>query len=382
MVGLVLYTANMHGSRGSDATSKSYVSRTSDGGRTWLPVLQTSDLLTTVDFGDPAHGYAVGRSGSYPAYRSVVYTTGDGGQTWSPPKVPDVRGRAASLRCFGASSCLLLTAQDYADSCLGGVCLARASSALYRTVDGFSTVTQSAIEFLGDGLGEQLTSIAIASPGRAIAVGTSGSVWTSDAAGATLTLRSGHVFGQSYGQARVVLRPATAHTAFALGPNDDQFDNTLARTRDGGRTWTALSPPEPANAASQLLSRLVDQVMTVEPYRSARTVFWIVDNGSSHAGKTSIKRISDAHPNARLIHLPVHASWLNQAELLFSIVQRKALTPNDFATLPQLARHLMDFGQHYRNIARPFDWTFTRADLDRILDKIAQRDTSPLALAA
>lgn len=127
--------------------------------------------------------------------------------------------------------------------------------------------------------------------------------------------------------------------------------------------------------------RLVDQVMQVEPYRSARRVFWVVDNGSSHAGKTSIDRMSKAYPNARLIHLPVHASWLNQAELLFSIVQRKALTPNDFGSLPELARHLMDFGQHYRNIAQPFQWTFTRQDLDRVLDKITQRD-APLALAA
>ena len=78
--------------------------------------------------------------------------------------------------------------------------------------------------------------------------------------------------------------------------------------------------------------------MTVEPYRSARRVFWIVDNGSSHAGKTSIARMRKAHVNAELIHLPVHASWLNQAELFFSIVQRKALTPNDFGSLQELAR--------------------------------------------
>jgi hypothetical protein len=123
--------------------------------------------------------------------------------------------------------------------------------------------------------------------------------------------------------------------------------------------------------------RLVDQVMTVEPYKSARRVFWIVDNGSSHAGKTSIKRMNDAYPNARLIHLPVHASWLNQIEIYFSIVQRKALTPNDFGSLPELARHLLDFGQHYRNIARPFQWTFTRQNLDRVLDKIADRKPDP-----
>ncbi len=127
--------------------------------------------------------------------------------------------------------------------------------------------------------------------------------------------------------------------------------------------------------------RLVEQVMTVEPYKSARRVFWIVDNGSSHAGKTSIARMHKAHDNAELIHLPVHASWLNQAELLFSIVQRKALTPNDFGSLHQLAQRLMDFGQHYRNVARPFEWTFTRQDLHRVLAKIADREPH-LQLAA
>jgi hypothetical protein len=128
--------------------------------------------------------------------------------------------------------------------------------------------------------------------------------------------------------------------------------------------------------------RLVDQVMTVEPYRSARTVYWVVDNGSSHAGRASITRMRDAYPNARLIHLPVHASWLNQIEIYFSIVQRKALTPNDFATLPELARHLMDFGQHYRIIAQPFQWTFTRAKLDQVIEKITQHEPRTLALAA
>jgi hypothetical protein len=128
-------------------------------------------------------------------------------------------------------------------------------------------------------------------------------------------------------------------------------------------------------------ARLVEQVMAAEPYRSARRVFWIVDNGSSHAGKTSIRRMQQAHDNAHLIHLPVHASWLNQAELFFSIVQRKALTPNDFASLDDLAHRLMDFGQHYRNVARPFDWTFTRQDLDRVLTSITDREPQ-LALAA
>jgi hypothetical protein len=127
--------------------------------------------------------------------------------------------------------------------------------------------------------------------------------------------------------------------------------------------------------------RLVDQVMTSEPYKSARRVFWIVDNGSSHAGKTSINRMQDNYEHARLIHLPIHASWLNQAELFFSIVQRKALTPNDFADLDALGQRLIDFGEHYRQVARPFEWTFTRHDLDRVLAKIADREPH-LKLAA
>ena len=127
--------------------------------------------------------------------------------------------------------------------------------------------------------------------------------------------------------------------------------------------------------------RLVEQVMTTEPYASARTVYWIVDNGSSHAGKTSINRMQDRWPTARLIHLPVHASWLNQIELYFSIVQRKALTPNDLATLDALAERLLGFGEHYRQVARPFEWTFTRQDLNNLIARI-DRHEPQLALAA
>jgi hypothetical protein len=116
--------------------------------------------------------------------------------------------------------------------------------------------------------------------------------------------------------------------------------------------------------------RLVAQVMTEEPYASARTVFWIVDNGSSHAGRASLERLEGQWPNLRLIHLPIHASWLNQIELYFSIVQRKALTPNDFASLAELEQRLLAFGRHWRQIARPFDWSFTREDLERVLARI------------
>ncbi len=120
--------------------------------------------------------------------------------------------------------------------------------------------------------------------------------------------------------------------------------------------------------------RLVSPVMTQEPYASAKRVFWVVDNGSSHAGKASIERLEGRWPNLRLVHLPIHASWLNQIELYFSIVQRKALTPNDFASLAALEERLLGFGRHYREIAEPFAWSFTRQDLEQVLRKVAERE--------
>ena len=77
--------------------------------------------------------------------------------------------------------------------------------------------------------------------------------------------------------------------------------------------------------------RLVEQVMTAEPYASARRVFWVVDNGSSHRGQRAVDRMRQRWPKAHLVQLPVHASWLNQVEIYFSVMQLKVLTPNDFA---------------------------------------------------
>jgi len=125
-----------------------------------------------------------------------------------------------------------------------------------------------------------------------------------------------------------------------------------------------------ATTGIQPFARLVGQVMTTEPYASAGRVFWIVDNGSSHRGTASIKRIQKAWPNARLIHLPVHASWLDQAEIYFSVVQRKVVTPNDFTDLGQIRDRLAAFQTRYNAVAKPFNWKFTRSDLDALLDRI------------
>src|SRR4051794_30517771 len=116
---------------------------------------------------------------------------------------------------------------------------------------------------------------------------------------------------------------------------------------------------------------LVAKVMTQEPYASARRVFWIVDNGSSHRGWTAAARLVDAYPNAIMVHTPVHASWLNQVEIYFSVIQRKLLTPDNFASLDELAEQITAFETRYNQAAQPFDWRFTNDDLDRLLNRLA-----------
>jgi hypothetical protein len=116
--------------------------------------------------------------------------------------------------------------------------------------------------------------------------------------------------------------------------------------------------------------RLVEQVMAAEPYKSAERVFWIVDNGSSHRGQRSVDRLQGEWPTLRLIHLPTHASWLDQCEIFFSIVQRKVVNPNDFTDLDQITQRLAAFETRYNALAEPFDWKFGRDDLDKLLARI------------
>ena len=117
--------------------------------------------------------------------------------------------------------------------------------------------------------------------------------------------------------------------------------------------------------------------MRTEPYASAHRVFWVVDNGSSHRGARTEARLRERWPQIRVVHTPVHASWLNQVEPYFSVVQRKVLDPDDFASLDELAATLLAFGPRYSAIATPFEWRFTRLDLHRVLAAL----TSPARAA-
>jgi hypothetical protein len=125
-----------------------------------------------------------------------------------------------------------------------------------------------------------------------------------------------------------------------------------------------------AKTGIEPFGRLVDQVMAVEPYCQAERVFWVVDNGSSHRGEASVRRLLKKYPKAILVHTPVHASWLNQVEVYFSMVQRKVLTPNDFASLAEVEVRLRLYEELTNRQPRPFNWTFTKSDLFEWLQRL------------
>ncbi|MBN2257891.1 MAG: IS630 family transposase [Anaerolineaceae bacterium] len=109
--------------------------------------------------------------------------------------------------------------------------------------------------------------------------------------------------------------------------------------------------------------KLVDLVMGQTPYSIADRVFWSVDGGSSHHPNTSLARLQAAYANITVVHLPTHASWLNQIEIYFSILTRKALTPMDLPHKQAVKERILGFQERYNEKAKPFRWNFTRDDL-------------------
>jgi hypothetical protein len=134
----------------------------------------------------------------------------------------------------------------------------------------------------------------------------------------------------------------------------------------GGKIFGRVAP----NTCIATFNQLIHSVMTRAPYQTAARAFWIVDGGCAHHRNTFPARLRSMYPNAVAVHLPVHASWLNQIELYFSIVQRKVLTPLDVADQATLTKRLLDFQDYYQEVAKPFSWKFTSADLKKRLEAL------------
>ena len=126
-----------------------------------------------------------------------------------------------------------------------------------------------------------------------------------------------------------------------------------------------------AKTGIEPFGRLVGQVMGSEPYLSAPRC-WVIDNGSSHHGEAACERLlpvgrSPAGPTARPCLLAQPGRIYN------SIIQRKVLTPNDFADLAEVERRLGAFERRYQQSAAPFEWKFTRNDLALLMKKLADK---------
>jgi hypothetical protein len=138
-----------------------------------------------------------------------------------------------------------------------------------------------------------------------------------------------------------------------------------------------------ARTGIEPFGRLVQQVMEDPQYRTPcgrgdvrSRVFWVVDNGSSHRGEAARQRLAAHHRRAILVHTPVHASWLNQVEIYFAKVQRKVLTPNDFADLREVEERLRLYEELCNRRPRPFAWEFTTDKLHRFLQRLAEKTAS------
>jgi DDE superfamily endonuclease len=119
--------------------------------------------------------------------------------------------------------------------------------------------------------------------------------------------------------------------------------------------------------------RLGKHVRAEEPSRSGARLFWVVDNGSSHRGEAAKPRLRRVASRLILVHIPVHASWLNQVEISLSIIPRKVLTPNDFADLEAIRLRLACYDELANQHPTPLQWKCDRTKLTALFAKIEAR---------
>jgi transposase len=105
--------------------------------------------------------------------------------------------------------------------------------------------------------------------------------------------------------------------------------------------------------------------------RQVHAIRLILDHGPTHAPKRLETWLADQHRErhwpftGEVAWLPKYASWLDQIELWFSILQRKVLTPNHFVSLEALRQRILGFIQHHNHSAKPIQWSYTVEKLER-----------------
>lgn len=101
----------------------------------------------------------------------------------------------------------------------------------------------------------------------------------------------------------------------------------------------------------------------VRRYGHARRIHLILDNGPSHIDHHT-RAYFAAQPRLRVLYTPVHASWLNQAELLLRAFTAKYLKRYDAASRQALIEHLnASWPEYNERYAHPFEWSWTRREM-------------------
>jgi transposase len=120
-------------------------------------------------------------------------------------------------------------------------------------------------------------------------------------------------------------------------------------------------------------SFLETAIITEALQRDVQAVALVLDNGSTHAPKQLTRWIQERTStlegklSIQLYWLPVNASWLDQLEIWFSLLQRKLLQPNHFCNLNELEQAIGDFIARYNQTAKPLKWSYTVEQLEHKL---------------
>jgi len=110
--------------------------------------------------------------------------------------------------------------------------------------------------------------------------------------------------------------------------------------------------------------------------RQVHTVTFILDNGTTHAPKQlegwlhEQEQACEGRLHFQVHWLPPNASWLDQIEIWFSVLQRKHLQPNHFVTTNALETSLSEYIAYYNHTAKPINWTYTSEKLEQKLGKL------------
>jgi transposase len=93
----------------------------------------------------------------------------------------------------------------------------------------------------------------------------------------------------------------------------------------------------------------------------------ILDNLNTHKPKND--RWLRRHPNVHFHFTPTRASWLNQVEIWFSILEGKSLHGASFTSVEQLREHIDAFIESYNDSAKPFVWTKAKVHQRRFKER-------------